>query len=587
MTQPSFRFFRSTSSFASFAGALILASFATAGCGSSDSGGTTDDTDTGTTDDSATTDTAKGDTAKGDTAVVDTAVPTEGGIDGAADSPADVKTDATEGGTDGGTDAVSEGGTDAADATAVDSASDAVLDAVSDVAIDAPDVALDVSTDALDGGVAPFGTKLAAGGLDIRGITADGYVIVQERTGTKALKAIPLSGGAAVTIDAASADSLVTGKTVFSWHGLDADGIGALVTWTAAGGAKATATTTFSGIAAADGDGTTVTYLDAATAAGTANYVVSAPDATAKKTLDTVDLSFCNIDMRYAALRPIAQYCKTSASPLIASFDPTAGTKATLLASSAKLFDVDAAGAKVLTVTAGGALAVIAATGGTPTAVDSGVAIGAILPDGNSVVYRTTAEALKRSPVPTVAVTTLVATNVTAFLDLSPDGAWVVYRNARNTSSGLTDLFLASSTTAGTPTTLNAATTTDINNFGNTFTTDNSRVIFGTDALTSGVAALKVKPVAGGSIATLSTAAWWALAGTGSKVVFDDAFVAAAGTTPARADLRIVDSATTTTSTLLQSKIDALFWLSPAKDKVVYTYSFVAADQGLYVGALP
>jgi hypothetical protein len=598
MTQPSFRFFRSVAGrdrgvFLTSACALILASFVT-GCGSSDGGGTTEDPDTGTSDSTATPDTLKGDTAKTDTATsIDTAVgdtaTTDGGtdtakIDGATDGGSDAGSDATP---DAVVDGSTDGGVDASSDVATDAAGDAVLPEVgTDVGVDAaPEVATDVGTDAA---IAPFGTKLAGGDFNLLAITTDGYAIVQVKTGTKPVQAIPLAGGAAVTIDATSEDVLVSGKTVFSWHGLDADGIGALVTWTAAGGPKATATKTFDGIAAASADGATVTYIDSAAASGKGNYVVSAPDGSGKKTLDGVDLSVCNIDMRYAGARPIAQYCKSAASPLIASFDPTSGVKATLLASSAKIFDVDAAGAKVITITAGGALATIPAIGGTATPIDTGVAIGAITPDGTSVVYRMTAESLKRSSLTTPAPTTLVATNVTAFLDLSPDGAWVLYRNTRASATGLTDLFLASATTPGTPTTLNAATTTDSLNFGSNFTTDLSRVIFATDVVTAtGVAALKVKPVSGGSVATVSTAAWWALAGTGSKIVFDDGFVAAAGTAPARGDIKVADTATGAAPTLLQTKADALFQLSPARDKVVYTYSFVAADKGLYVGTLP
>ena len=566
MTDPTFRFFgfaRRGTLLAGGSCALILAAIAAPGC-SSKSVDTNDESDTGgASDTGASTDTAKGDTATGDTntgsdtAVGDTGTTTDTGT-------------ATDGGTDTAT--TTDGPVDGATDGSGDAARDGSADGSTDVSIDA--------------GPAPLGTKIATGDFSLQGVTTDGYAIVTENI-SNALQAIPLAGGAAVTIDAASSSVAVRGKVVFSWHAVDTNGIGGLTTWTASGGVKATATTTFADVAAANADGSTIAYLDAATAAGPANMVFSLADGTGKKTLDAVNLSFCAPDLRYAAARPIASYCATSATVTVASWDVTGGTKVTLQ-TTGKSFSTDTAGTKVFLVSASGAASVIPITGGTATAVDTGVAAGAMLPDGTGVVYRMTAESIKRSPLPTVAPITLVTSGAKSFLGISPDGANALYRNAFVASSRLSDLFMASTLTPGTPTTLNAATTTDPTYFGDTFTTDNSRVMFATDVdTTTGLASLKVKPVASGSISTISTAAWWAMAATGSKIVFDDGFVAGSSTTPSRGDIRIVDAATTAAATLLVTKADAFFLLSPAKDKLVYTYTFVPANQGLYVGALP
>jgi hypothetical protein len=506
--------------------ALFATTLVATGCGSSDSGGST--TDTGTSTDGAASDTSTTDSGTGDTAKTDTGT-----------------TDSKTG-----------------------------------------DTGTTKDTSPADVGPPPTGTKLVAGDFNIVGVTSDDYVIVFDN-GSNALQAIPLAGGPAKTIDDSPDAASIQGKVVFSWHGVDADNIGGLTTWTATGGAKTVSTASRASIAAASDDGTSIAYTDAAVSAGTGNLVKSALDGTGKVTVSAVTITdSCTVTIQRAGTRFVASYCEAATGgATVASFDDT-GTKATLLADAKQFFTFDKAATKVFVMSSAGAASIVPLAGGTATAIDTAVDFGMIRPDGTGVLYRSGAS-LKKASATGSDITTLVASGVAGLGELSPDGNFIAYVGSSDSTTGLTDAFLASTITAGTPTTLNAATTTDLSNFGAMFTADSSHVLFSTDVDSDSSGTLKTQAVSAGTARTIGTAAWYALVATGAKVAFTDGYVAGSGGDPDRADLRVVDTATTAAPTLVQSSINVSFGLSTAKDKVVYSYTLVPDSMGVYVNAIP
>ena len=167
---------------------------------------------------------------------------------------------------------------------------------------------------------------------------------------------------------------------------------------------------------------------------------------------------------------------------------------------------------------------------------------------------------------------------------LSPDGNWAL-GSLNQSNRGLTDLYLSSATTAGTPTTLDS-TTDSYPFFGDPFTADSTHVVYVTGFGQQG-GTLNARALTAGATATvLATNAAGDLATTGAKIIFDaNATRTQNGT---YADLSAVDTSQTAAPTLLVSAADLTFFLDSAKKTIVYTWSYESgANAGLWTLTAP
>jgi hypothetical protein len=176
--------------------------------------------------------------------------------------------------------------------------------------------------------------------------------------------------------------------------------------------------------------------------------------------------------------------------------------------------------------------------------------------------------------------------NVHALVGLSPDSTQVLFIDLFDQATGGSDLYLASATAAGAPTPLDANTDALPGAFGDLFTADSSHVLYvtGVDFASTLAGTLFTKPVAGGAATQQGTNVWWAWAGLGTKVVFNDNYTAAAGS--ARGDLKIVDAAGGL-ATLLHAQADVDMFLTFDKKQVVFADNVSMNSAGLYVQTLP
>ena len=124
------------------------------------------------------------------------------------------------------------------------------------------------------------------------------------------------------------------------------------------------------------------------------------------------------------------------------------------------------------------------------------------------------------------------------------------------------------------------------------FTSDSSHALLLTGYGSSDVTALYAVPLVGTSSVTVSKTPWGCFAGQGARVVYsENATLVTAlpflgyGT----ADLKVVDvSKSAPSSVLIASQANTDYFLSPAKDKVVFVWGAQpTVSEGIYVTALP
>ena len=458
-------------------------------------------------------------------------------------------------------------------------------------------------------------TLLAEGNFQMlanNGITSDDFLVVFDDKG--AAVAIPTGGGAAITIDPATSGVLITGKTVFSWSGVDTKtNVGKLSVWTKATGLKQLSTNSIFGFAAADADGTRVVYSDAARSTGVATDIsIAAIDGTGvKKSVIAVAQNdkTCAPIVTMAGTTAYVSYCLStlagggdagvdaaddsgdSATPSVTAQVvrvDVAGTVTTVLASappesstSPLYLEVNKAGDKVMTIDNAGALAVIA--GGSSLPIDTGVKSAQFAPDGATLLYLTTGGSLKKAAASaTPAPVTIAATGAAGIDYISPDSKYVYYSS--KITAGLGDLFLAPTAGGATPVTLVADFTGAI--FGDGFTADMSNAVFYQNVTKDGVGDMMVRPVAGGTSTKLATGVWLSYSPVATKIAYNDNWNAGSGA-PGTADIHVVDIATKAPK-LVAYQADNSFYLSNKKDKIIFVTTDPSVDKsGAYAASIP
>jgi trimeric autotransporter adhesin len=473
-----------------------------------------------------------------------------------------------------------------------------------------------------DGSVPPSGTQLAAGNVTVRGVTSDNYAVYSDdSTGT--LNVIALAGGTPTAIGSADDRIAIKGAAVLSWVG--SARVSQISVWTAAHGAKVLAMSSYANATAAavSPDGERVLYFDAVDMARTrGSLFVAGTDGTGQKQLaDSIALNdatcapvltfggnaaagaaFCmapsisdggteeggtsdggSVDATAdSATTDAGSDAGPTPAATVQTYSGANWTAATIATNVEPRVVIASTGTTVLVSAPAGLLAYPIA-GGMPTTIDPAGGIGMFTNDGASVIYTTPANALKRATIVSPNPTTLAASGIAGLRAKSPDEKWLLGYSMIDTRQDLSDLYLASATTAGTPTTLTTALSAGL--FGSDgFTADSSHAIYYTDITSTGVGNFFAAASSGGSPVALGTNVWLHYAGTAAKVVFNDNYDDAMST----ADIRIADTAQAEPAKLLVSLADPNFFIAGSKDKVVYAWKYLNSSMaGLWVTPVP
>jgi hypothetical protein len=446
--------------------------------------------------------------------------------------------------------------------------------------------------------------KPATGNFTLYGVTSDNWAIITDAK--HVTSAVNLVSGATQTlpmgplVPTPNAFQLIGSGTVLLLHDANAAGTGAQLTaWSAATGAKllsANSTVdTWRGLRVTR-DGQHIAFWNHVDA-NTDALVVDTPAHTAPQTLIKVSPT-CSGLIRFVpgtALRVAASYCTLPTTPggptdtAVTAFNLTTNTSVALAPSGSAIgYQIDPTGTRAMVRTGGaGAVSLVSLDGTTRSAVDSGITGANFFADGAELMYTTGDGALKRicnTGVPDV----IVPSGVAGMYWMTGDSSAVLYYTHQDPTSGNTDLVLQSTVAAGPPLVLEA----DGSGHPEAFSGDNKHALFyqGVDA-TGHVGTFTTMPTAGGAGRVLSTGQSvvdgdWELAGT--KVVFNDHWVAATATVPEHVALEVVDVSGTAVPTKLVASADPYFWVTSDNAAVVYTSNDTAAPgPGLYTVPLP
>ncbi len=248
-------------------------------------------------------------------------------------------------------------------------------------------------------------------------------------------------------------------------------------------------------------------------------------------------------------------------------------------------FAADRTGSHVL-VSGQSGLALYALPSGAGTPLDATGAAGRFTKDGANVVYSTSAMALKRSPVAMPAPTTLVSGGIGRLLGLSPDERWALTYQSTSANGQTFDLSVASAVAPGAPARLSVGTNAAL--YGDAFTADSSYVLYfdNVDGAT-GLGDFYLARSATGAPTKAASFAWIAVATAGTKVLVSDNCATCSNARTGLADIEALDATHPADVTTIVTQAFANFYLSPARDKVVYSWTCRPEDPKAGIYALP
>jgi hypothetical protein len=456
---------------------------------------------------------------------------------------------------------------------------------------DAPAGCPGISADAGTPAEPPVGRLLVGGNaLSARGVTSDGYEIYSDDAALQ-LYAIPIAGGTKQSIVSLGAKFWVTvvGPVVFVWSSVTDANVGALTVWSSARGSVAISSASFGILGTTSADGSQILYVANVDPQGlTGDVYLAGTDGTgATQLLQGQQLTGCFPQLGFAGSYAIASHCDVARgagpSSTITSFRSPAWTRADLIGNAANAWSADTAATMVLVSTDNGIL-VVPIGGGAGTTIDPAGFMGQLIAGGQTALYSTTSDALRRSSTATPSPTTL-APSFGGFYAVSPDQSSVLFY--QNSTSTGTDVYLASTVTPGAPLTVSATPTGAVN--GDAFTADSTHALYSTsNDVCTGSSTFNAFSVSGAASVLLGRDVWGDWSATGGTVVFNDNYVATGGLRFGRADIESVNLATGTTPVRVVAQADAVIDLTPARDAMIYSWSVEPGSlAGLYVTPIP
>jgi|HubBroStandDraft_6_1064221.scaffolds.fasta_scaffold00868_10 hypothetical protein len=437
----------------------------------------------------------------------------------------------------------------------------------------------------------PVGTLLVSGNaLSARGVTSDGYEIYSDDAAMQ-LYAVPVAGGTPQSIVALGSKFWVTvvGKVVFAWSNVTSANVGALTVWSSAKGAHAVSSASFGILGASSSDGTQVLYVGNVDPTGATGdvYVAGADGSAATSILQAQQLAGCFPQLGFAGTYAVASHCDTARgtgpSATISSFLSPAWTRADLVTDAENTWSADAAATMVLASTNAGLL-VLPIGGGAGTVIDSQGFLGQLIAGGTTAIYSTTSGALRSSP--TMAPSPMALSPAFGgFYSVSPDQSTVLfYENSVATG---TDIYLSATVMPNTARAVSTATNGTVS--GDAFTSDSLYALYSTNNdMCTGAAAFNALQLSAGSPTVLGHDVWSDWSASGSKVIFNDNYIATGGLRFGRADIESVNLAAGGTPVRIVAQADAVIDLTPAKDQIIYSWSVQPGPlAGLYETPVP
>jgi hypothetical protein len=465
------------------------------------------------------------------------------------------------------------------------------------------------------------GTLFQTGyGLILDGVTSDGQVIYSNAGEVPTFFAAPLAGGPVVNLGLAGgyAYAIIQGTVAFIFTNLDLDDssyASPLMIWTQKNGVQMLTENSYLDTAAVSNDNSYILYIDNYSEEfQTGDLYVAGTDGKGRTLLamGLQNLSpggTCVPNFTFSGTTAILATC-ASASPsnvTLNTYQPPPGADAgtvdagswtntnTVTGVTSLGFAVEPTATYVAFTTSTG-LEVAPLAGGIPTVIDPTGVHGAFTSDGMNIVYTTSTNTLASSPVAVPLPNVLVTAGVTGIFGLSPDNSSALLWNLGGTSSPLTDLSTASATAAGALTTYvpTAAALIPGDGYfgGDAYSADSSHVLFFTNAMQTSedqtFGALNVAAVGTVTATQLSADSTTVWAASGTKVVYADNVLFGATTT---LDIDAVDVASgtpTLISHLATSGATAAFFLTPAKDKIIYSWTQPGTENGgIYLAPVP
>lgn len=402
-------------------------------------------------------------------------------------------------------------------------------------------------------GPPPTPTKLAEDVVAISGITSDDQVIYRD---SEALKAIRLDGSESSPrkISEKGGQVQIRGKAVFLFADVDwTTNIGELTVWTAAGGAHVVGTALYGDDTAhANDSGETIAFMNNITAT-TIDLVVARSDLSAQKVVipgvGRGSQDTCRAACGFVGSRLFVASCKpgTTKAQLSRFEAPEFGAATELAVDVNTLWSTDREGKRLFyTDQSSGAWF---QENGQSVKIDTGVGWGTMLPDGSGVLY-TVSDQLRRSPLPDIAATPIVATKYAARAAFSPSMKHSLYSTVVTYEGGThRDLRLTNTDTFNaTPLILEPEPIADVSR--SAFTRDGGWVLYLVDAADQ-TKTLKVHSVEGGLVLD-HTNVDTLVAAHGSRVVIS---MNRSDPTkyPILADLAVIDPALPTQMVTLQT----------------------------------
>jgi len=361
------------------------------------------------------------------------------------------------------------------------------------------------------------------------------------------LNAIPLTAGAMPTKIAdlgANDQPDIAGGAVAIWTAITADNVGGPNVWTRATGLKTgVATASAVGLFTATADGSRIAFSQSATVTGgnitatqfgVRDTAAAANAATLSGGTGNASLvvnlasADCSPDIGFVGKVLFAAFCvgtstTTTDAKLITVPDGASVTPKRIDAASASaalglqpFWLTDSAASKAFVIANTNKQAkIVNVAGATSANVDTTVEDGFLTKDGLTLVYRTTAGALKKSATATPAPVTLVATDVKGMIRVSGDDKNVLFRKL-DPVSNLIDLNTIDFT-AATPAPVALVATAAAAPLGYNGASTHA-IFFGDVGQTS--AKLKSIPIAGGTVKDLVDGINARLVSTGTGAVY-------------------------------------------------------------------
>jgi len=436
-----------------------------------------------------------------------------------------------------------------------------------------------------DLGVVITGTRLLAGDLDVVGVTSDGLVAVVDQS--RGVLAVPLAGGPFQTVDAMGESAGVYANVVSSFKNLDyAVGFGDLVLWSAAPPARAALPSSTGVLAYASGATRFLATTGSSSDATMTNLVVGSLDGSADVMVFAASLDGgCRPHAAFGGGKFVVAHCAAgSTSVTISSVDPVSGAATSLLEDATGQFAV-VPGDKGLVAVLGanGDASLVPAAGGGTTIIGHDVDAVVAVPDGSAVLLRAHG-VISRVEVTAAQSTILVNRGAESIWNVSADGRSLLFRLNLGPRDGYGDLFLTSAVAPGTPLTLSTAV--DTTTFGDAFTKDGSRVLYITEANDLLVGTLRSRSVGGTDAPMIhGRGVWTTRAYADTRVVFTSDFVPL----PERRGRTVLRAADTVAaaSSVIATFAGPDFFLTPERDRVVFSFNDGSDRAGLYVAPLP